>query len=246
MADGQPVEESTSSVVEDTVQEEDLDVSAARVEGVRYRVSVVIFLIAILLVVLYAVIPSWDRFQAVRDQLATQDKSLKEFDAKKQTYEKNLAFIALIQKSESDIADCVNNRVNCNSLDSGIKENFAFARSFLLLSDLNDPKMEINEKTLLRNINEYLLAKSSASVENISFGKSELVEGNLYSVPITIRAEFPSKDNLFAFIDRVDKQIPVNESVRVLYKLDEVSYDIMHYNESQSVDLSLHAFYYKQ
>ena len=61
-----------------------------------------------------------------------------------------------------------------------------------------------------------------------------------------MRVEFPDKDTLFAFINRVDKEIPTSESLRVLYKLDEVSYDIMHYNESQTVDLTLHAFYYQQ
>jgi hypothetical protein len=106
--------------------------------------------------------------------------------------------------------------------------------------------MEVNEKTLLKNINEYLLGKSVSSVENISLGKSELVEGNLYSLPITLRVEFADKDKLFAFIDRVDKQIPNTEAVRVLYKLDEVSYDIMNYNDVQTVDLSLQAFYYQQ
>jgi hypothetical protein len=131
-------------------------------------------------------------------------------------------------------------------LDTKIKDNFALARSFLLLSDLHDSKMEVNEKTLLKNINEYLLGKSVSSVQNISLGKPELVLGNLYSLPIQLRVEFSDKDKLFAFIDRVDKQIPNTEAVRVLYKLDEVSYDIMHYNEVQTVDLSLNAFYYQQ
>jgi len=152
----------------------------------------------------------------------------------------------LVQKSESAITDCVNQRVGCANLDTKIKDNFALARSFLLLSDLHDSKMEINEKTLLKNINEYLLGKSVSSVQNISLGKSELVLGNLYTIPVTLRVEFNDKDSLFAFIDRVDKQIPSTESLRVLYKLDEVSYDIMHYNESQTVDLTLHAFYYQQ
>jgi hypothetical protein len=106
--------------------------------------------------------------------------------------------------------------------------------------------MEINEQTLLKNINEYLLAGDSSSVQNISFGTPELIQGNLHSVPVQMRVEFPDKDTLFAFINRVDKEIPTSESLRVLYKLDEVSYDIMHYNESQTVDLSLHAFYYQQ
>lgn len=131
-------------------------------------------------------------------------------------------------------------------MDTGVKENFALARSFLLLSDLHDEKMKVNEKTLLKNINEYLLKGYTSNVEHISFGDPELIEGNLYSVPVQMRVQFDDKDTLFGFIDRVDKEIPSNNTLRVLYKLDEVSYDIMHYRESQSVDLALHAFYYQQ
>lgn len=248
MADGQP----TSSTPTETAPvaakpvDSDLSLSTARVVAVRYKVFSMVLLLVSALLLLYAILPSWDALSVVRGQLSAQKQTIQEFTAKKKIYEDNVAFINLIQKSESAISDCVNQRINCATLDTKIKDNFAFARSFLLLSDLHDAKMEVNEKTLLKNINEYLLGKSVSSVENISLGKSELVEGNLYSLPITLRVEFPDKDKLFAFIDRVDKQIPNTEAVRVLYKLDEVSYDIMNYNDVQTVDLSLQAFYYQQ
>lgn len=245
LADGHssPSEPSSSVIPE---VEQDLSLSTARVVAVRYKIFAMVLFVVSLIILLYAILPSWDSLQSVRSQLSTQDQTIQEFANKKKTYEVNSTFIKLIQSSESAIADCVNSRVGCANLDPKIKENFALARSFLLLSDLHDSKMEVNEKTLLKNINEYLLQNSSANVQNISFGASELIEGNLYSIPIQIRAEFTNKDQLFAFINRVDKEIPTSESLRVLYKLDEVSYDILHYNDAQSVDLSLQAFYYKQ
>ena len=168
------------------------------------------------------------------------------FELTKKEIQTNTTFIGLIESSEASIIACVNNKEGCASIDTGIKQNFALSRSFLLLSDLHDEKMKINEKALLKNINEYLLKGYASNVENISFGDSELIEGNLYSVPVQIRVQFDDKDTLFGFIDRVDKEIPSNKSLRVLYKLDEVSYDIMNYREAQSVDLALHAFYYQK
>jgi hypothetical protein len=43
--------------------------------------------------------------------LSTQDQTIKEFTNKKKTIEANAAFISLVQKSESSITDCVNQRV---------------------------------------------------------------------------------------------------------------------------------------
>lgn len=250
MADGQPTASTSSSEpvvsVQSSQKDEDLWLSTARVTAVRYKLLSMILFVLGIVISLYAILPSWDALQSVRGQLATQAQTIDAFAAKKQWYEADATFIKLIQSSESAIAACVNDRLGCANLDPKIKENFALVRSFLLLSDLRDTKMEVNEKTLLRNINEYLLGKSNSSVQNISFGKAELVEGNLYSIPIQLRVEFVNKDKLFSFIDRVDKQVPTSETVRVLYKLDEVSYDIMNYNESQVVDLSLQAFYYQQ
>ena len=245
MADGQPTT-SESAPVATSVIEQDLSLSTARVVAVRYKLFAMIFFLLSVIVILYAVFPSWDALQGVRSQLATQQQTIQEFSIKKKVYEADAAFIKLIQSSESAITNCVNQRIGCANLDPKIKDNFALARSFLLLSDLHDSKMEVNEKTLLKNINEYLLGTSVSSVQNISLGKPELILWNLYSLPISLRVEFTDKDKLFAFIDRVDKQIPSAESLRVLYKLDEVSYDIMHYNEVQTVDLSLQAFYYQQ
>lgn len=244
MADGQPTTSEVKPVT--SVVEEDLGLSTARVIAVRYKVSAFILLVLWIVVLLYAILPSLDSLQTVSAQVSAQQQTIDWFAAKKKTFEVNAAFVSLAQSSSTAIAQCVNSRIGCVNLDPKIKDNFALARSFLLLSDLYDSKMEINEQTLLKNINEYLLAGDSSSVQNISFGTPELIQGNLHSVPVQMRVEFPDKDTLFAFINRVDKEIPTSESLRVLYKLDEVSYDIMHYNESQTVDLSLHAFYYQQ
>jgi hypothetical protein len=71
----------------------------------------------------------------------------------------------LIEAKEDNIISCVNYKTNCNNLDQDIRDNFGFARSYLLLNNLYDPKMEINEKIILANINEYLLKETVKSTE---------------------------------------------------------------------------------
>jgi hypothetical protein len=171
-------------------------------------------------------------------------------------YEKDKRLIDLIFQKESQILACLNYQQDCKSLDEMLKSNFSFVRSFLLLNNLGDDKMEVNERVLLTNINEYLLKVPSSApgesskmrngvLQSINFGTSELVNDNLYSLPVDITATFATKDDLMSFIDNVDRRILENKAYRVLYKIDEVGYDIMHYATEQTVTLHMHAFYYK-
>lgn len=109
MADGQPTDQELTPVVEEELLE-NLDLSAARIAGVRYKVSALIFFVLIVFVIIYAIFPSWDAWQITRSQIATQKETMQEFEIKKQTIEKNTSFVDLIQSSESDIIACVNNK----------------------------------------------------------------------------------------------------------------------------------------
>ncbi|HCY21286.1 TPA: hypothetical protein DIC40_05575 [Patescibacteria group bacterium] len=116
--------------------------------------------------------------------------------------------------------------------------------------------MEINEKIILANINEYLLKEIGQNnnesltrigkITNISIGESKVVVSQLYSIPIRLQASFANKDNLLTFIENVDKNVLEAKSYRILYKIDEINYNIMEYDQEQIVDIKMHAFYYQE
>jgi hypothetical protein len=68
----------------------------------------------------------------------------------------------------------------------------------------------------------------------------------LYSIPIRLQASFENKDHLLSFIENVDKNVLESKSYRILYKIDEIGYDIMEYDQEQLVDIKIHAFYYQE
>jgi hypothetical protein len=56
---------------------------------------------------------------------------------------------------------------------------------------------------------------------------------------------FENKDDLITFVDNIEQYIITEKEDRILYTIDEVSYDIMQYDEKQSTKVSLTAYYFK-
>ena len=63
-------------------------------------------------------------------------------------------------------------------------------------------------------------------------------------VPILIKVTFSDKDDLISFVDNIEKFIISNTEDSILYKIEELSYDIMAYEESQTTDIVLTAYYF--
>jgi len=62
-------------------------------------------------------------------------------------------------------------------------------------------------------------------------------------VPIKVNITFGNKDSLLSFIDNVETNVLDDANYRILYKLDEVSYDIVKYTAEQKVDILMNAYY---
>ena len=171
------------------------------------------------------------------------------FQTKKLQSEADQALIAKIENQQWDIITCLNTRTNCNAIDPALRNNFSFARSYIQLNNLTDPKMFINEKILLANINEYLLKDPVTQTKNWLINKIAIAEPkqffwNLFYVPLQLNITFDSKDALLSFIDNVEKRVLADANYRVLYKIDTVNYDIANYATQQKVDIDLNAYYY--
>jgi hypothetical protein len=237
--------------IENETEEEQISISTARVSSIKYRLYVLVFLTLLILGVFDYILPTKDKIISLQNNIKNQEQQIDQFIAKKNQYEKDKDLISLIENKEKQIISCVNQRVWCQELEQQIRENFGFARSYLQVNNLSDPKMEFNEVILLANINEYLLKKiwsndkqSIWKINSISFWSPKSIENQLYSIPIKIQATFANKDLLLMFIENVDKNVLENKEYRILYKIDEINYNIMEYYQEQNVDINLNAFYY--
>lgn len=223
-------------------------ITTSRVVGIRYRIYFLIALVAVVVFGNYVLLPARDTFQTTRGASQTVNLEVAGFATKKLQMESDKALISKMEAQQNLIVSCLNDRQSCKDIDESIRNNFWFARSYIQLNNLTDPKMVINEKVLLTNINEYLLkandGSSNGTVSKIAIGEPKSYAGNLRYAPLQLSITFDNKDSLLSFLSNVETRILPDAAFRVLYKIDKVSYDIANYTEKQSVDIDLNAYYY--
>ncbi len=244
------VEQTQSPRGEATLAQDDqVLITTSRVVNIRYRLYFLILLVVGFLFTYYIVLPAWNSFVSVQAEYSTLATQVVSFASKKKAMDTDKALIEKMENQSSLIVSCLNTKQWCKEIDPAIRENFSFARSYIQLNNLSLPRAMVNEKILLVNINEYLL-KDVSGVKNgklnaIRIGEPKNFEGNLYVVPVRLTVDFANKDAFLSFVDNVEKKILSNAQYRVLYKIVDVSYDITHYDEQQTVDISLNAYYYQ-
>ena len=64
-------------------------------------------------------------------------------------------------------------------------------------------------------------------------------------MPIELKMTFENKDDLVSFVDNIEQYIIPSENDRILYHIDQVSYDMMAYDEEQTIEIKLSAYYFK-
>lgn len=245
---GKPSTVGTSDSQDVLSPDKQLLITTSRVVSIRYRVYFLVFLLLLVLFGNYILFPARDAFQNTTAHLQTINLEVDGFQTKKLQLDADKALITKMESQTDTIISCLNERVGCQDIDQSIKNNFSFARSYIQLNNLSDPKMVINEKILLANINDYLLRDANGarngSVNTIAIGESKQFTGNLRYVPLKLTITFNDKDALLLFIDNVEKKVYPDPVYRVLYKIDNVSYDIANYTTEQNADVDLNAYYY--
>lgn len=224
-------------------------ITTSRVVSIRYRVYFIILLLVLVIFGNNILLPAWDTYQGTKTQVSDINLQISSFETKKLQSEADQKLIQKIDDQQANIISCLNSRVNCAAIDPALRTNFSFARSYIQLNNLTDPKMFINEKILLANINEYLLRDPVTKAKNwlinkISIGEPKQFFWNLFYVPLQLNITFDTKDALLSFIDNVEKRVLADPNYRVLYKIDKVNYDIANYATQQKVDVDLNAYYY--
>lgn len=56
--------------------------------------------------------------------------------------------------------------------------------------------------------------------------------------------QFPNVDNLRGFVHNVERKLVPDSANRILYKIQEISYDIIASQEPQTTNISMIAYYY--
>ena len=158
-----------------------------------------------------------------------------------------------VQKEDSNIVSCVNEWEKCEDLPEEIQNQLWLAKSFLLTNGMNETKMDVDERKIIESIDSYLVkldplwndSSVNWDITRISIWDKQL-DWWLYSVPVQVDITFEDKSYLLSFINNVEKYVPDEENIRILYKIDKISYDIINSGEPQDTSIYMNLYYYDE
>lgn len=199
-----------------------------------------------------AVIASWDKWERGNTIVQTTDMRLRS----QQEYVIKTDIIKSINDKQDIIVNCVNEQDKCDQLPENI--NIDIAKAYVQIWSLSKEKMKVNESKLLKNINEFITRDESYTdeiryngiVTNIIIDEPKDLENKMVQVPITMTITFNNKENLIKFLHNIENRIFYNPQDglkdSILYRIDELKYDIVNYKDSQDVEINLSAYAYNE
>ncbi len=243
----------------------ELPISKIRVVTAKYKLFTVL-LIIVICVLWFVKIPqlksSYDdkqnKYQEAQSQLSSVNIQIKEA-------KDNNNFRQEIEDNEQAIVDCINNTRTCAQLPDNLKRktwswerDYSYAIvpvSYLQVHSLNAPKMAVDEKRILRNLNEYLIKQEFWwnpkervwDILRISIWDPDVIynsDNHFFEVPLDLTIEFENIDWLMGFLENIEKKIIDTTEDRILYKVQAVTYDIIANDEPQTTDIEILAYYY--
>lgn len=229
--------------------------AVTRVVTAKYKVYVIILLILGVILGTRFLPEAWSSFLSTQEKLQSQEESILRLDAQIQMLSESKKDWKLTEKSQKQIISCFNDQTSCEQLPANIQSNLSTAVAYLQLGTLASDKMGIDEKKILKNLDQYLIRNNPADVisskngdiQSISIGEEKLIdsESRLYELSIGIKVTFSNKDDLISFVDNIEKYIILAPEDRILYKIQGVSYDMAAYEEEQETEIELQAYYFK-
>ena len=244
---------------------DDVHMSRIRVVTAKYKVYIVLLLIFIALLLL-DYIPnikqSYESKQSTYNQVNSQLTSVRN-DIRKA--EDDMAYLWDITSNEQNLKTCLNEKKKevCLKLPeswmvwewTGRRYDFSVPLSYLQLHSLYNKKMPVDEKKVLKNLNEYLIKQDITwgsrtrvwDILKISIWDPRSVKNldtHFFKVPVNVTIEFTTIGDLTGFLYNVEKKMVDKWSDRILYKIQSVSYDIIASDKPQVTDISMLAYYY--
>lgn len=151
--------------------------------NVKYRIYIVG--VAFLLFFIYpTVLDAYTSFSASQQAIQDIDLKITRTIEKQRRFASDYTLLKGITKQEADILSCITFKSACETLPVNIKEMLPVLQTYFQLNSLETEKMEIDEKKILKNINEFLLQKDpfgtqmeyNGQILKISIGKPEKKE----------------------------------------------------------------------
>lgn len=244
---------------------EGIPMSKIRVVTAKYKVLIIILLIIIGILWLIRIPELKNIYNSKKDTLNDLKSQLSAINIQIKEAEDNDNFRQEIEENEKSIVECVNNSKTCVQLSDNLKEkvwswerDYSYARipvSYLQVHSLYTPKMAVDEKRILRNLNEYLIKQEFWwnpkervwDILRISiWDPTAIYESNEHfvEVPIDVTIEFEDIKWLTGFLENIEKKIIDTAEDRILYKVQTVTYDIIENDEPQTTDIQILAYYY--
>lgn len=253
-------QQNTSAYAQEIAQEAQSNITEnqmviSRVVTAKYKVYVIILLILLAILGMNLAPQARKEFTQAQSSFASSQSWLVNLDEKLKTIGENKKLWKLTENTQQQIIACINDDEGCENLDPTVNQHLKAARSYLQLGTLKSEKMEINEKKILKNLDQYLIRHNpsetssarNGEILSIEIGSGKLIDetSQFFQTPIVVKVVFNSKDDLVSFVDNIEKYIISEPEDRILYHIEEVSYDMMAYDESQETELKLNAYYFK-
>lgn len=227
--------------------------TVSRIVQVRYRFYAVWILLLILIVLFRLFLPTLDKYDAKKAEALDLRKNLESLEAREKQYQESIWFVENVNQNALQIVDCVNKWESCEGLGEIKDKELLLAKSYLLTQNLDDEKMDVDERKIIENIDMFLLKLEpfsnnsfvNGNLSRISIWDKELVDW-LYVVPVQLDITFDDKESLLAFINNIEKYMPENEELRVLYKIDKITYDVVNSDEPQDTTVYMNLYYYEE
>lgn len=211
------------------------------------------------MVLLYdSIIHSRNQYQSVQAQLTQADQIIAQNIAKSQQYDQDISLVQTIQNYTEEIVNCINRQQNCETLPSSLQWQINIIRNYLQLNSLASPKMPIDEKVILKNINEFLAQSDpfdnspayNGEITKIRIGETQKVKENLQQFDLHMGMVFENQNSLLQFINNIENHVfyEKNEdrplAYSLMYHIVSIDYDIVNYNQEQEITMDLQGFYY--
>jgi len=260
-----------SYINEGDLNPESEQITEIRVVNAKYKVYVMIL---ILLGVIIGTTYLPDAKAKYDSAIRTNQNKTRELAELKQKFEEYATHDQERQQIENNsgsVIGCVNRETRdydekyCKTLPPLLSGDLNVVISYLQMGNLGSEKMGVDEQKVLKNLDRYLtrntpgdaLSVQNGTIWGIHIGEPQVVkhisvwggnnkrEFDLNKVALEAQIAFDNKDDLITFVDNIEQYIITEKEDRILYTIDEVTYDIMQYDEKQTAKVALTAYYFK-
>lgn len=245
----------------------EVQMSRIRVVTAKYKVYIVLLAIFIFLLLFIYIPKAEDSFESSKSTYQQVNSKLTSLENDIRTAQADVLYLCdgtgAVVKNENALRKCLNEKDSCNRLPdtwktwtwSEVEYNLSIPLSYLQLHSLYNKKMPVDEKRVLKNLNEYLVKWDISwtdrrrvwDILRIDIWDPKEVkqwDEHFFNVTVDVQIKFDNVGDLTWFLHNVEKKLIENGEDRILYKIQSVSYDIVTNNEPQITDISMMAYYY--